>query len=107
MWLTDPILYSPTNKVCGRLISEAVYLLLTHGLLSSWGSTMRRERCGANSPAAVRVRYTKFEIFCDATNARRETRLRTIKDLDVAASHLGQACRLILDSGVPDAPAQP
>src|SRR5690349_12596034 len=107
MWLTDPILYSPTNQARRRLLSEAVYLLLTHALLSSWRSTMPRDRCAANSPAAVRVRYTKLEILRDATNARRETRRRTIKDLDVAASHLGQACRLILDSVVPDAPAQP
>jgi hypothetical protein len=43
------------------------------------------------------------EIFSDATKAGEKARLRTIKDLDVAASQLGQACRLILDSAVPDA----
>ena len=37
------------------------------------------------------------------TKAGEKARLRTIKDLDVAASQLGQACRLILDSTVPDA----
>jgi TnpA family transposase len=43
------------------------------------------------------------EIFSDATKAGEKARLRTIKDLDVAAGQLGQACRLILDSTVPDA----
>ena len=43
------------------------------------------------------------EIFSAATKAGEKARLRTIKDLDVAASQLGQACRLILDSAVPDA----
>ncbi len=43
------------------------------------------------------------EIFSDATKAGEKARLRTIKDLDIAASQLGQACRLILDSTVPDA----
>jgi hypothetical protein len=43
------------------------------------------------------------EIFSDATKAGEKARLRTIKDLDVAASQLGQACRLILDSAVSDA----
>lgn len=43
------------------------------------------------------------EIFSDATKAGEKARLRTIKDLDAAATKLGQACRLILDSGIPDA----
>ena len=43
------------------------------------------------------------EVFSDATKAGEKSRLRTIKDLDVAASQLGQVCRLILDSAVPDA----
>jgi hypothetical protein len=42
------------------------------------------------------------EIFSDATKAGEKARLRTIQDLDVAASQLGQACHLILDSTVPD-----
>ena len=43
------------------------------------------------------------EVFSDATKAGEKARLRTIKDLDVAANQLGQVCRLILDSAVPDA----
>ena len=38
------------------------------------------------------------EMFSEATKAGEKARLRTLKDLDVAASQLGQACRLILDS---------
>jgi hypothetical protein len=41
------------------------------------------------------------EVFSEATKAGEKYRLRTIKDLDVAASQLGQVCRLILDSAVP------
>ena len=47
------------------------------------------------------------EIFADATKAGEKARLRTIKDLDAAASQLGQGCRLILDSAVPDAELRP
>ena len=47
------------------------------------------------------------EIFADATKAGEKARLRTIKDLDAAATRLGQACRLILDSAVPDAELRP
>ena len=43
------------------------------------------------------------DVFSDATKAGEKARLRTIKDLDVAASQLGQVSRLILDSAVPDA----
>lgn len=43
------------------------------------------------------------EIFSDATKAGEQARLRTIKDLDAAATRLGQVCRLVLDENVPDA----
>jgi hypothetical protein len=43
------------------------------------------------------------EIFSDATKAGEKARLRTIKDLDLAASQLGLVCHLILDPDVPDA----
>ncbi len=42
------------------------------------------------------------EIFSEATKVGEQARLRTLKDLDAAASQLGQACRVILDSSVPD-----
>ena len=43
------------------------------------------------------------EIFSNATKAGEKARLRTIKDLDTAASQLGRACRLVLDPLIPDA----
>ena len=43
------------------------------------------------------------EIFSNATKAGEKARLRTIKDLDAAASQLSQACRLVLDPLIPDA----
>jgi len=43
------------------------------------------------------------EIFSNATKAGEKARLRTIKDLDIAASQLGRACRLVLDPLIPDA----
>jgi TnpA family transposase len=43
------------------------------------------------------------EIFANATKAGEKARLRTIKDLDAAASQLSQACRLVLDPLIPDA----
>lgn len=42
------------------------------------------------------------EIFSDATKAGEKARLRTIRDLDLAASQLGLVCHLILDPDVPD-----
>ena len=42
------------------------------------------------------------EIFAEATKVGEKSRLRTLKDLDAAASQLGQACRVILDFSVPD-----
>jgi TnpA family transposase len=42
------------------------------------------------------------EIFSDATKAGEQARLRTLKDLDRAASQLGQACRVVLAPEVPD-----
>lgn len=41
-------------------------------------------------------------MFSDATKAGEKARLRTIKDLDLAASQLGLVCHLILDPNVPD-----
>lgn len=43
------------------------------------------------------------EVFSDATKAGEKARLRTIKDLDAAASQLGLVCHLVLDCTVPDA----
>jgi TnpA family transposase len=42
------------------------------------------------------------EIFSDATAAGEQARLRTLKDLDQAASQLGHACRVVLAPDVPD-----
>lgn len=42
------------------------------------------------------------EIFSDATTAGEQARLRTLKDLDQAASQLGHACRVVLAPEVPD-----
>ena len=43
------------------------------------------------------------EVFSNAVKAGEQARLRTIKDLDAAASQLGRACRLVLDPLIPDA----
>jgi hypothetical protein len=43
------------------------------------------------------------EVFSNAAKAGERARLRTIKDLDLAASQLSQACRLVLDPLIPDA----
>lgn len=42
------------------------------------------------------------ELFTKAEREDRKVRLRTIKDLDQAASTLAEACRLLLDPGLPD-----
>lgn len=42
------------------------------------------------------------EVFSDATAAGEQARLRTLKDLDRAASQLGHACRVVLAPEVPD-----
>ena len=42
------------------------------------------------------------EIFAEATRVGEKARLRTIKDLDLAAAQLGQVCRLVLDTSIPD-----
>jgi len=42
------------------------------------------------------------DFFAKAEQADRKIRLRTLKDLDQAASTLAEACRVLLDSSVPD-----
>ena len=42
------------------------------------------------------------EIFSDAAEAGAQARLRTLKDLDQAASQLGHVCRVVLAPEVPD-----
>ena len=42
------------------------------------------------------------ELFAKAQQADRKARLRTLKDLDQAASTLAQACRFLLDPSLPD-----
>ncbi len=42
------------------------------------------------------------DFFAKAEQADRKVRLRTLKDLDNAASTLAEACRVLLDSSVPD-----
>ena len=42
------------------------------------------------------------ELFGSATNAEKKARLRTLKDLDQAPAILANACRVLLDPGVPD-----
>ena len=42
------------------------------------------------------------ELFTKAEKEDRKVRQRTIKDLDRAASTLAQACRMLLDPGLPD-----
>jgi len=43
------------------------------------------------------------ELFGDAVNADRNSRLRSLKDLDEAAATLASACQMLLDDTVPDA----
>jgi len=43
------------------------------------------------------------ELFGGAEKADRNARLRTLKDLDQAATTLAEACRLLLDPSLPDA----
>lgn len=47
------------------------------------------------------------EIFTAATKAGEKARLRTLKDLDAAATKLGQACRLLLDANITDMQLRP
>ena len=42
------------------------------------------------------------DLFAQAEQADRKVRLRTLKDLDKAASTLAEACRLLLDPSLPD-----
>ena len=42
------------------------------------------------------------DLFAKAEQADRKARLRTLKDLDQAASTLAQACRMVLDPSLPD-----
>jgi TnpA family transposase len=42
------------------------------------------------------------DLFTDAEQADRKTRLRTLKDLDTSASTLAKACRILLDPALPD-----
>ena len=42
------------------------------------------------------------ELFAKAGQADRKTRLRTLRDLDQAATTLAQACRILLDPAFPD-----
>jgi TnpA family transposase len=42
------------------------------------------------------------DLFAKAEQADRKARLRSLKDLDRAASTLAEACRLLLDSSLPD-----
>ena len=42
------------------------------------------------------------DLFAKAEQADRKVRLRTLKDLDQAASTLADACRMLLDPNVPD-----
>ena len=43
------------------------------------------------------------ELFGDAIKADKKARLRTLKDLDLAAATLAGACQMLLDSTLPDA----
>jgi TnpA family transposase len=42
------------------------------------------------------------DLFAKAEQADRKTRLRTLRDLDQAATTLAQACRILLDVALPD-----
>jgi len=42
------------------------------------------------------------EVFSDARKADKKARLRSLKDLDLAAATLAGACQLVLDTGVAD-----
>jgi TnpA family transposase len=43
------------------------------------------------------------DLFGGAIKADKKARLRTLKDLDLAAATLASACQILLDAGVPDA----
>ena len=42
------------------------------------------------------------ELFGDAIKADKKARLRTLKDLDLAAATLARACQMLLDTSLPD-----
>lgn len=43
------------------------------------------------------------DLFSDAEKAGRQTRLRSLKDLDAAVTQLSRSCQVLLDPNVPDA----
>ncbi len=43
------------------------------------------------------------DLFSDAEKAGKQTRLRSLKDLDAAVTKLSQPCQILLDPNVPDA----
>jgi TnpA family transposase len=43
------------------------------------------------------------DLFSDAEKAGKQTRLRSLKDLDAAVTQLSRPCRVLLDPNVPDA----
>jgi hypothetical protein len=42
------------------------------------------------------------DVFGDAIKADRKARLRSLRDLDLAAATLASACQMLLDTGLPD-----
>lgn len=57
----------------------------------------------ANDEALEVLEGLLSDLFRDATSAQKQARLRTQKDLDVAAGTMLQACQVFLDAECPDA----
>jgi TnpA family transposase len=56
----------------------------------------------AHDDALLMLENVLHDLFNGAKKADKETRLRTIKDLDRAASTLAVACKALLDAALPD-----
>jgi hypothetical protein len=56
----------------------------------------------AHDDALALLEIVLHDLFGEAKNADKNTRLRTLKGLDRAATHLADACRMILDQELPD-----
>jgi TnpA family transposase len=56
----------------------------------------------ANDDALALLEIVLHDLFSAAQRTDKKTRLRTIKDLDRAASILADACRILIESALPD-----
>lgn len=90
------------SRFASRAKAQAIHRLPQKRRLATLVAFMKTLEAAAQDDVLTILEGLLHEIFSDAENADKRARLRSLRDLDVAATTLAKVCAMLLDIGLPD-----